>query len=320
MSISERDEFLATVATLYYKADQSQGEIARRFDISASQVSRLLKEARARNIITVHVHTPIPRDFALEQTLIQRFDLKEAYVLQSGNATAEASLLPLVGQLASSFLQRAIGQLPVGASVGIAWGTGVHAAVSALPGQPTQQVNAIQLMGGVGALAIDSPDLARMIAVKLGGRHHDLHAPVLVERAETRSIFLAEPTVREAMIRAQKVNLAITGIGTVAEEASSFLRAGLLNRAELAQLRRDGVIGEMCGRFFDGSGNDALAPINQRIIGIELADLRKIPTVLAVARGAVKAQAILGALRSRYLNVLATDDITVRAILQLDTA
>ena len=41
-------------------------------------------------------------------------------------------------------------------------------------------------MGGVGALVIDSPDLARMVAVKLGGRHHDLHAPVLVERPEVR--------------------------------------------------------------------------------------------------------------------------------------
>ena len=97
----------------------------------------------------------------------------------------------------------------------------------------------------------------------------------------------------------------------------SFLRAGLLKRSELAQLRNDGAAGEMCGRFFDIYGNPAVTPINDRIIGIELAKLRQIPTVLAVACGTVKAQAILGALRGRYLTVLATDDLAARAVLQL---
>ena len=314
----ERDEFLATVATLYYKLNCSQNEIAARFDISASQVSRLLKEARERNIVTIHVYSPAPRDFALEQALIQRFGIKDAYVLQSGNERNEAQLLQAVGRLAGTFLQRVIGQLPAGASVGIAWGTGVHAAINALPDNLAQQIDAIQLMGGVGALAIDGPDLARMIAVKLGGRHHDLHAPVLVEQVGARDMFLAEPPVRESVLRAQAVNLAITGIGAVVDEASSFLRAGLFKRSELAELRSYGACGEMCGRFFDSAGNDDAIPINQRIIGIELTKLRQIPTVLAVARGAVKAPAILGALRGRYFNVLATDDLAARAILQLD--
>ena len=129
----ERDEFLATVATLYYKLNCSQTEIAARFDISASQVSRLLKEARERNIVTIHVYSPIPRDFVLEQALIQRFGIKDAYVLQSGNERNETQLLQAVGRLAGIFLQRVIAQLPAGASVGIAWGTGVHAAINALP-------------------------------------------------------------------------------------------------------------------------------------------------------------------------------------------
>lgn len=313
----ERDEFLATVATLYYKLNQSQGEIGARLGISPSQVSRLLKEAKERNIVTIQIHTPIPRDFLLEQELMQRFGLKDAYVLQTNAEADDAQLLRATGQLAATYLQRVIDQLPPRASIGIAWGTGVHAAISALPDNLAQRIDAVQLMGGVGALNIDGPDLARMIAVKLGGRHHDLHAPVLVEQAATRPIFLAEPTVGEAIARARAVNLAITGIGTVQEEASSFLRAGLVKRTELAQLRNSGAVGEMVGRFFDSHGHDAAITINQRIIGIELADLRNIPIVLAVARGAIKAPAILGALRGRYLTVLATDDVTARAVTAL---
>lgn len=312
----ERDEFLATVATLYYKMNQSQGEIATRLGISSSQVSRLLKEARERNVVTIQIHTPIPRDFLLEQELLQRFSLKDAYVLHTAGEADADQLLRATGQLAATFLQRLISQLPAGASIGIAWGTGVHAAISALPDQLAQRVDAVQLMGGVGALAIDGPDLSRMIATKLGGRHHDLHAPVLVEQPATREIFLAEPSVREGIVRAQAVNLAITGIGTVQAEASSFLRAGLLRRNELSLLRGYGAVGEMVGRFFDLQGKGETIPFNQRVIGIELADLRRIQTVLAVARGVVKAPAIVGALRGRYVTVLATDDVTARAVLQ----
>ena len=173
-------------------------------------------------------------------------------------------------------------------------------------------------MGGVGALVVDGPDLARIVAAKLGGRHYDLHAPVLVEKPEVRNVFLSEPTVREGIRRAQSVQLAITGIGTLDDKASSFLRAGLLTLTDLAQLRRMGAVGETIGRFFDIEGSSDGIEINQRIIGIELDDLRRIPQVLAVARGTTKAASILGALRGRFLTVLATDDVTARAVLALD--
>lgn len=62
----------------------------------------------------------------------------------------------------------------------MAWGTGVQATVNALPNNLGQKIDVVQLMGGVGALVVDGPDLARIVAARLGGRHHDLHAPVLV--------------------------------------------------------------------------------------------------------------------------------------------
>ena len=45
--------------------------------------------------------------------------------------------------------------------------------------------------------------LCSVVAAKLGGRHHDMHAPVLVEKPEVRNIFLSEPAVREGIRRAQ---------------------------------------------------------------------------------------------------------------------
>lgn len=315
--MNHRDELLATVASLYYNLNQSQSEIAARLDISASTVSRLIKEARERGIVEIRIKIPIPRDFELEQTFIRRFGLKDAYILQTNTDNDQSSLLGAIGQLGAIYIKRIVETFPPGSSIGVAWGTGVHAAVTALPDYTAQNIDVVQLIGGIGARVVDSPDLVRVIAQKLGGRPYDLHVPALVEHATTREILLHEPAVREGIIRAQAVKLAITGIGSLKDDSFSFLRAGLLSRSNISHLRTQGIVGEMCGHFYDVQGRYEHYEINQRILGLELQDLRRITFSIAVAHGHQKAVAILGALRGQFCKALATDDSTARMILSL---
>lgn len=314
-----RDDLLVTVSSLYYELNQNQQQIAERLEISRSSVSRIIKEARDRGIVEIRIHKPVYRDYHLEQGLIDTFGLHDAYVLLTSPDMREEQALAGVGRLAAGYLERAIAGLTPGSCIGMAWGTGVHAAVSALADDRTRQIDVVQILGSVGAPdpLIDGPDLARMLAAKLGGRHYDLHAPVLVEQLGLRDLLKQEPAVRDGLQRARAVALAITGIGTVREEAASFLRAGHLSPAELAALREQGIVGETVGRFFDRNGQDEPYAINQRVMGITLEELRQIPRVVAVARGLPKAASILGALRGRSLTVLSTDDLTARAVLEL---
>lgn len=315
--MSENIDLLATVASLYYNFNQSQAEIASRFDLSPSKVSRLIKEARDRGIVEIQIHMPIPRDLKLEQTLIREFGLKDAYILKtSAESDGEVSLDGL-GKLAANYLERVIDTLKPGAIIGVAWGTGVQAAVLGLPNRASHNIDVVQLVGGVASrMVVNGPDLARVITEKLGGRHYDLHAPMLVEKAAAREMFLAEPAVRNSILRAESAQLAITGIGAIHEDTSSFLRAGLLNQADLLQLRDQGIVGEICSRFYDIDGNWKEYEINQRVIGIDLEKLRKIPLVLTIARGSTKVFSILGALRGEYIKILVTDDITANAVLE----
>lgn len=314
-----RTDLLVTVASLYYELNQNQQEIADRLEISRSSVSRLIKEARDLGIVEIRIHRPIHRHYLLEQALLEHFDLQDAYVLRTSGDQHEAELLAAVGTLAAVYLQRVFESMPPRTCIGIAWGTGVHAAVSALPEDRTRQIDVMQILGSVGAAdpEIDGPDLARMLAGRLGGRYYDLHAPVFVEQEGLREMLYNEPAVRDGMARARGVALALTGIGTVEEEAASFLRAGHLSPADLATLRSQGVVGETIGRFFNARGDWETFAINRNVVGIDLHDLRQVPRVLAVARGLPKAASILGALRGGYLTVLATDDITAGAVLEL---
>ena len=310
------------MATLYYELNQNQQQIADRLEISRSSVSRMIKEARDLGIVEIRIHKPTDRDYALEQALLEEFDLHDALVLLTNEEQHEHAILGGVGRLAAGYMQRVIEALPPRTCIGIAWGTGVHAAVDALGEDRSRQIDVVQIIGGVGSPdpLVDGPDLARMAAAKLGGRHYDLHAPVLVEQPALRTLLYNEPSVREGLERGRSVALAVTGIGTVQPEASSFLRARHMTASELEELRTLGVVGETCGRFFDAEGRHENLPINQRVIGIDLDDLRRIPRVVAVARGLAKAASILGALRGHLLTVLATDDVTARAVLALKQA
>jgi DNA-binding transcriptional regulator LsrR (DeoR family) len=275
----------------------------------------MLKEARDRGIVDIRINMPIPRDVALEQALCVTYGLRDALVLQSGSESDDEQLLIACGRLAAAWLAREIPALPPGATIGVAWGRSVYAAISAVAEMPNAQIDVIQIMGGVGSENVDSPDIARILATRLGGRHYDLHAPIMVELSESREILLGERSLRETLERGRCVKLAVAGIGAVDEAASSFLRAGLLTRDVLAHLRAQEAVGEMVGRFYKLDGTVLGIEINQRVIGIELDDLRRIPNSLAVARGRAKVEAIVGALRGRLITVLATDDLTARAVL-----
>ena len=72
----------------------------------------------------------------------------------------------------------------------------------------------------------------------------------------------------------------------------------------------------MCAQHFDINGQLLDIDLNRRSIGIGLENLRSIKNVIAIAGGAEKAQAILGALQGQYLDVLITDDLAAAKILQ----
>jgi DNA-binding transcriptional regulator LsrR (DeoR family) len=74
------------------------------------------------------------------------------------------------------------------------------------------------------------------------------------------------------------------------------------------------------GQFFDANGVVVDIPLHARRIGIELADLKKIPKVIGVAGGVHKVEAILGALRGGFLNVLVTNEIAAIRLLELEAS
>src|SRR6202011_1918824 len=96
---------------------------------------------------------------------------------------------------------------------------------------------------------------------------------------------------------------------------------GWFSTDEIAELRQCGAVGDLMGyHFIDMAGRPVITPVRDRVIGLSLEDLKRIPNVIAVASEHTKTTAVLGALRTGVINTLATTEAIAQSIVSLEDA
>lgn len=305
-SLDDRLDLLGDVASMYFEDSLSQAEIAQRIGFSRSYTSRLINEAIRRGVVQIRVSRRLRTSTACKNALVKRFALADARVLRAG-PVRDYRLKQKLGMLASRFLE---GLNLDGATVGISSGSTLQAMIDATSSLKRRDVEVVQITGGLGGLNpdLEGLELARRLAVLLGASLHYLHAPTVVENRATRDALLCEPSVRDVLEKGRNAGVLFVGIGTPDPGLSSLYEAGHLGMEELATLRSNGAVGDICARHFDIRGTSCALELNERIIGLGLDDLRGAACVVGVAGGKGKANAVLGALRGQLLDVLITDE------------
>jgi deoxyribonucleoside regulator len=310
----ERD-LLIEAATLYYEEELTQAEIGQRLNTSRSTVSRLLRDARAQGIVHITINYPWARNSRLEAQLKQTFDLPDARVLRAGGMAVDDALEG-IGTLTARYLQNVIREDMV---LGVSYGRSIAATIRNLQPQRELPLVVVQLLGALGSdnPLIEGANLARNLAAKYGASYRFLYAPLVVEDARTRDLFMQEPLVQDVLAVGRQADIALVGIGALGDEAPSLIWRGYLAATDLARLQRMGAVGNMCAQFFDAHGCMLDTDLNRRSISIGLDGLATCELVVAAAGGRKKAPAILGALRGGYVDVLVSDDQAIDEVLAL---
>lgn len=310
-----RFETLAKVASLYYEDGLSQEQIAAQLGYSRAHISRLLSEARREGIVEIRVLHPLERASVLEKKLQASFDLKQVRVLQGGEL-AYGQMLRRLGALAARLLAESIESQSI---LGISWGTALSEVAHTLQPMDLPGVKVVQLIGSATSRdhQVDGPGLAREFSLRIGGQYFTLAAPWLVRDRRTRDALVKEKRMCEILNMAQQADIALVGIGSVEPGYSSLVRAGYITLDQLRELQKLGIVGDVCGHHFDLAGKLVDISMVGYAIGIDADSLRRIPLVISVAGGMIKARAILGALRAGLVNALVTDDSAARGVLDL---
>ena len=308
-------DILTKIAVAYYADGITQEVISEQFGLSRAKVGRLLKRAREEGVVevTIRHHPAVHGD--LEHELRRRFGLDRVLIgLDHQDVDIQRSLL--AGQV-FSYLERTLRD---GLVMTAGMGRNV-AAVADHSATPAQR-DCLFVCAIGGALRAGEPlnadHICRRFAQKFGGRSETLYAPAYVERPELRDRFMGNATLRETLDKARRADIALVGIGNLSED-SNMVRMGWFAPEEIASARLAGTAGDLMGYdFFDLDGRIAANGLQGRVIGLSIDDLRHIPTVIAVASENSKPVAILGALRTGVITILATSLSNIHSVLALD--
>jgi DNA-binding transcriptional regulator LsrR (DeoR family) len=295
---------LIKAARMYFLDGRSQDDVARVLGTSRSNVSRMLSAARAQGIVEIRVHDQTARATELEQALRERFDLSQVRVAAFRPG---ADVRAAAGDLAAQWLDE---HLRDGQVLGLSWGTSLQAMVAAMTVDKPRSVELVPLVGGlsVAESLVAGQELVRDLAGRLGATYRYLHAPALLQSEAARDALMAEPAIKDVLHRASSADIAMVGIGSVGTGSSNAILDGLgLTAAEHQQFLAERPVGDACCRFFDAAGRPVRGVVHDRVLAVELDDLRRIPMVMGVATGPDKAPGVLGALRGGVVDGLITD-------------
>lgn len=308
MTRSEELRLITKVASLYYEHNLRQIDIANQLYLSQAKVSRLLKRALEENIVRITVSGPRGSPSDLEYTIQQTYGLKDVIVVDTG--ADEDELLHNLGSAGAYYLESTIKN---GECIGISsWSETLLAVANAMTILDNAvKAHVVQILGGIGNpnAAHHAAQLTRVMAQLVNGEATMLQAPGVVGLAGTRSILLSDPFVAKAVSQFDEISMALVGIGSVAPSRLLASSGNVFSKEELGLLRKAGAVGDICLRFFNKDGRSVNTPLEDRVIGISLEQLKRVPRAIGIAGGLRKLGAIRGALMGQWISILITDQL-----------
>jgi DNA-binding transcriptional regulator LsrR (DeoR family) len=316
MTRADELRLMTRVARLYYDVGLKQPEIATRLRLSQPKVSRLLKSAQEEGIVRISVRAPSGTNPELEETLEARYGLSEVEIVEISRDDDAAAVREL-GPAAAFLMETTVRS---GDLIGVSsWSATLLGMVDAMhPVSGVKDVRVVQILGGGGDPAAEghATHLVRRLANQLNGEGTFLPAPSSVGSAGARDVLVQDPFVARAMALWDELDVAWVGIG--GQEPSGLLASSgnVFSPDELRTVREAGGVGDIGLRYLRADGSPVDTPLHDRVIGIELEQLKRAPRSIAVAGGPGKAEAIRAALIGGWINCLVTDTFTAERLLE----
>lgn len=315
--VTMTNEELTQLAKFYYVDGLTQEDLAKKFLLSRAKVGRLLKRAQDDGIVEIRVRHHPQTTQLLEEELTSRFGIDRAII--SVDHRDQDKQRELLAGLVASYLDRVLSN---GTIVAVGMGRNVSAISHHAVSTTQRECSFVCAIGGSyqGGEAMNADHICRRLASRFGGDSETLYAPALVSDPQMCRALLENDTVRRSLSKAQRADIALVGVGDILED-SNMVRMGWFTQAEITEAKRSGAVGDIMGYdFIDIHGKPAITLMHDRVVGLTLSDLERIPNVVAIASEHTKATAILGALRTGAINTLATTQSVAQTVLSLAKA
>lgn len=299
---------LVRVATMYYKEEMKQSDIAKEMGISRSLVSKYLNDAKKEGIVDIYVKSESAYSVELERKLEKAFGLKRAAVLDTSNLQAN-EIEKLVVQTAIGAFKRDLMQAK---KIGLSWGKMLRRFVDEFPYENCRETLIVPLIGGMGPGYVDihSNQLAYDLSRKLRSKSMYLYAPALVDNLVIKESLVENHLIKEVLAEGKKVDLALVGIADPFVKGNTMTQIGYIDQADIDDLEKLHTVGDINSRFFNCEGQEVASKINENVIGLNLTDMQSIDKIASVCWEQKKQAALYVAIKHGLINMITvTNDI-----------
>lgn len=271
MSTIRNTRLVVKICELYYFQEKSQKEISAQLGISRPQVSRIIAHAKEAGLVTVHINNPYSEEASLEKELIDRFDLKDALIINtSGLSNQEERLNKFAIEAATYFDSHVVN----GIRLGVMSGKTISTLVDNLPPTIKHMSEIVPLIGGIGTEQLDlhANSCVQRLAAIYKGTAFSLNSPAIMSSIEAAEIIRKEPNILSVLEKGKTCDMALVGIGTVGE-SSTTAKTGGLSKEDLKDLAEQKAQASICSTFLNDEGKPTCKELGKKSIGHQLEDL-----------------------------------------------
>lgn len=298
-------ELLLKAAILYYEQNMNQEQVAKAIGISRPKVSKILQIAKQEHLVEFFIKD-INKDIVeLELALKKRYSLNDIKIVSTRYDRSEEAVSNQVGLLSAQYMSKILNQVK---TIGIGWGNAVSHFVAETNYLIANNVTIVPLVGGLGLVSLDvhANHLASELAVKLRSQYCTFYAPVIAESAQVAQELKKSTLVASALEAAKNVDVAFIGVGNEVRK-STWHKLNYITDSETKELEKAGAVGDVVANFFDINGNTVKNDFADRLIGITIEELKRIPNVVVMAVGKQKANNVKIMLDNDIVNTLFID-------------
>jgi DNA-binding transcriptional regulator LsrR (DeoR family) len=305
------DELTIRATWLYHRRGWTQEQIARKFRVSRATVARVLQRALQDGLVQIHFAPEPERLMVLEEAVAECYGLVEAILVpETGDPAVRQAAL---ARATAAYLERS---LEDGMVVALGTSRTLHdMATMFSPPQKLPGCTFVEMVGGIEDKdpRFDTYNVSWKLAETCGGTARHLFTPAVLSSVQARDMMLSDTRTSEILAMARHSDMSLLAIGDPSINCPVF-RMAHLDETHIQALQTQGAVGEILGRPYRIDGSSVTSPIEDRVLGLTLEQIRCMSLVVAVAGGPERQLAILGALRQHFIKVLVTDAETGRLL------
>jgi len=219
-----------------------------------------------------------------------------------------------VGAALGSVLGDVLGD-PAVKLFGMAWGNTLNIATRFTPPLDRGDLEIVSVMGGLTRGSdLNSFEITTRLAHLVGARHSFFTAPLYAGSRESRDTVMGLDVFTEVLDKIRTADAIAVAAGDMSKR-SLLMRDALPGDVTMEELIALGAVGDVLATVIDARGRPVEHRINERVIGMGLEDLHRIPNVILAAGGAHKVPVLRGILATGVVDTLVTEEGTAERLL-----